>query len=159
MNVISFLAGESDATQALAAQLAAQCRVGDVILLRGDLGAGKTTFARGFIQALCPGETEIVSPTFTIVQTYTSARGVLISHFDFYRLTHAKETEEINLDEALQQGITLIEWPEMVAVAMPAHMLEVQLVMRKEEGQRQVTFNGQAEAWQARLETLQGIRI
>ena len=83
------LPGEVD-TAALGARLAAVARTGDAIGLRGELGAGKTTLARGFIQALTSEATEVPSPTFTLVQTYDTAKGP-IAHFDLYRLKDAAE--------------------------------------------------------------------
>src|SRR4051812_29046622 len=90
------------ATERLAAIIAAQARAGDAILLSGDLGAGKTHFARAFINALTPGTEEVPSPTFTLVQTYDAAVGsepVEIWHFDFYRLKTPEETLELDIEE------------------------------------------------------------
>lgn len=95
----------------LAASLARLARTGDVFLLQGDLGAGKTEFARAFIQSLCGDETEVPSPTFTLLQVYESPRG-LIHHYDLYRLESPDEVWELGLEEALSDAMTLIEWPE-----------------------------------------------
>jgi tRNA threonylcarbamoyladenosine biosynthesis protein TsaE len=140
----------------LAAKLARSCHAGDCIALRGDLGAGKTTFARGFIRALSPTSDEIVSPTFTLVQTYPAHGGDMIWHFDLYRLTQAAEAEEIGLHEALQEGITLIEWPELVAGTLPADTLDICLAMGNHPGQRTLTLAGLPAAWHDRLEALKG---
>ena len=92
--------------------LARQLRVGDVIALRGDLGAGKTTLARGILHGLgLAGEAP--SPTFTLVQSYAPPEVRLpVSHVDLYRLADTQEAEELGLDEALATGALLIEWPE-----------------------------------------------
>jgi tRNA threonylcarbamoyladenosine biosynthesis protein TsaE len=114
-----------EATERLAARLAAEAEVGDVIGLQGPLGVGKTAFARGFIRA-CFGATEVPSPTFTLVQTY-EADDFSIWHFDLYRIAKLEEVHELGLDEALERGIVLIEWPERLGTAMPADWLEIAL--------------------------------
>jgi len=141
------------ATQVIAAALARQCKTGDCILLQGDLGAGKTAFARGFIQALSPESQEIVSPTFTLVQTYP-ARDTTIWHFDLYRLKTPEEVTEIGLDEVLQSGITLIEWPELVEDSLPESSLTVRIRLGSQPEERQFEFAGLASIWKDRLSKL-----
>ncbi len=82
------------------------------IALQGDLGMGKTELSRRIIQALSGGDVVVPSPTFTIVQTYDSKKGP-IYHFDLYRVEDKSELVEIGLEDAVQNGITLIEWPEI----------------------------------------------
>lgn len=113
------------ATAALGARLGAAARVGDVIALVGDLGAGKTTLARGLIRHLTGPETEAPSPTFTLVQTYQGP-AFPIWHFDLYRLENPGEARELGMEEAVD-GLTLIEWPERLGRYLPAARLEVQL--------------------------------
>ncbi len=137
-------------TAALAASLAANCRAGDCILLHGDLGAGKTAFARGFIGALCDGSPEVVSPTFTLAQSYPARGGLTLWHFDLYRLKDSREAEQIGLDDALQSGLCLIEWPEIARGQLPDTALEVHLEYGQGEGERIITFRGNT-AWQPRL--------
>ena len=98
-------------TERLAGQLAGLARLGDVIALSGPLGAGKTAFARAFIQSLGIAE-EVPSPTFTLVQTYTSPSGLEIAHFDLYRLESPDDVWELGWEDALERGVTLLEWPE-----------------------------------------------
>ncbi len=118
------------ATERLAARLAAAAQTGDVIALEGPLGAGKTAFARGFVAALCAAERrvadEVPSPTFTLVQHYPFVRFTLY-HFDLYRITDPDEAAELGLDEALAEGVTLIEWPERLGGALPADRLDLAL--------------------------------
>lgn len=114
------------ATKRVAAALAARVRPGDVIALQGDLGAGKTTFARGFIGALTIADEVVPSPTFTLVQTYASEAGD-IWHFDLYRLKRAEEAYELGIEEAFGNGISLIEWPERLGGLLPRQRLDVTL--------------------------------
>jgi len=101
---------DAAATAALGAQLAAALRPGDVVLLWGGLGAGKTTLARGLIAAWTGIDEDAPSPTYTLVQVYESARGPLW-HMDLYRLEDAEEALELGLEDALVEAVTLIEWP------------------------------------------------
>ncbi len=130
----------AEETQKIAEKLAGFCKIGDCIVLHGDLGAGKTTFARGFIQSLTGADEEIVSPTFTLVQTYTIAGGGEIWHCDLYRLKSKHELLELGLDEAFSENITLIEWPEIAQDLFPKNVINVTLAI---EGQgRRITLSG-----------------
>jgi len=116
------------ATAALAAKLAGAIRCPAFIALRGDLGAGKTAFARAFIRAL-PGtaaDEDVPSPTFTLVQTYDSAKGE-VWHFDLYRIEHPSELVELGWDDAIDEGICLVEWPENAGAALPPDRIEVEI--------------------------------
>jgi tRNA threonylcarbamoyladenosine biosynthesis protein TsaE len=113
------------ATAALGARLGAAARAGDVIALYGDLGAGKTTLARSLIRDLVGPDTDAPSPTFTLVQTYSSP-AFPIWHFDLYRLEHPGEARELGLEEAVD-GLALIEWPERLGAYLPAQRLEIRL--------------------------------
>lgn len=145
-------ARDEHGTRRLAAALARNCRSGDCILLSGDLGAGKTTFARGFIQAISGETEEVVSPTFTLMQSYRAANGGMIHHFDFYRLKQAREALDIGLEEALAEGITLIEWPALVEDVLPDTALHVEMAFAP--GGRAITFAG-GKAWRERLSGLE----
>lgn len=133
--------------------LAALAHPGDVIALWGDLGAGKTTLARGFIAALAPEEENVPSPTFTLVQTYPAQIDgdvVEIWHFDCYRLKSAEEAYEIGIEEAFIEGISLIEWPERLGLLLPQNRLDVTLVTDHENDSRLLNLAG-SEAWLCRL--------
>ena len=142
------------ATRALARALTAVVRVGDVIALSGDLGSGKTAFARAFISALpAPegeaGGEEVPSPTFTLVQTY-ARRPAPVWHFDFYRVTRPEEAFELGLEEALAAGVSLVEWPERVAGLLPTRRLDLRLdFAQPPDGRRAVLLGG--GDWPARL--------
>ncbi len=140
-----------ESTQRIAAQLARLCLPGDCILLRGEVGAGKTTFARAFIRAISPEAEEIVSPTFTLVQTYPTDSGGAIWHFDLYRLKHSQELVEIGIDDALYDGITLIEWPEVAAAMFPKSALELALLPGQTADQRILKISGDRQSWNERL--------
>ena len=108
----------------LGAAIAARLRPGDTVCLWGPLGAGKSTLARGLIRALTSPEEEVPSPTFTLVQSYDAPR-LTVAHFDLYRLTSADEAFELGLDEALEAGAAVIEWPERLQGRLPEDRLDV----------------------------------
>lgn len=121
-------------TARLAESLAIALASGDTILLFGDLGAGKSFFARCFIRQLLGPETEVPSPTFTLVQTY-QAPDFEIWHCDLYRLTDETEAIELGLDDALKSAVCLIEWPERLGPFAPTDAIELHL-MHQENGRR-----------------------
>ena len=129
------------ATQALGARIAAGLRKGDTVALAGDLGAGKTTLARAVLTALAVTE-NMPSPTFTLVQTYETP-GLTVHHFDFYRIEDEREIDELGLDEAVEQGAVLIEWPERAGSRMPEEPLYVSLTTTSVQS-RQAEITGPA---------------
>jgi len=140
------------ATERLAAIVAGQARAGDAILLSGDLGAGKTHFARAFINALTRAPEEVPSPTFTLVQTYEAeAQGqpVEIWHFDLYRLKSPDETLELGIEEAFATAITLVEWPDRLGFLKPREHLELRLAISG-DGARKAVLAPTA-AWRDRV--------
>lgn len=109
------LHGEAAMTR-FASALGGYMRGGECLLLSGTLGTGKTTFARGLIRALCGEQTEVVSPTFMLVQQYDGRSGGVdfpLWHFDLYRLQQPEELWELGLDEVLGHALVLVEWPEI----------------------------------------------
>ncbi|MFC2951066.1 tRNA (adenosine(37)-N6)-threonylcarbamoyltransferase complex ATPase subunit type 1 TsaE [Marinicaulis aureus] len=116
---------DEQATGALGAALAPVLRGGDILRLEGDLGAGKSTLARGLIAALT-GVPDAPSPTFTLVETYDGPDFALW-HFDLYRLEAPEDVWELGLEEALDGGLTLIEWPERIEGLLPDGALTVRL--------------------------------
>jgi tRNA threonylcarbamoyladenosine biosynthesis protein TsaE len=110
------------ATEQLGATLALRLKTGDVVGLKGDLGAGKTTLARAIIRAGANDPDLIVpSPTFTLVEVYETPRGAYW-HFDLYRLEAAEQVYELGWEEALAEGIVLVEWPERLGGLLPKHL-------------------------------------
>ena len=136
------------ATARLAARISALAEIGDVIALSGDLGAGKTTFARAFIRAR--GETgEVPSPTFTLVQVYELAAAA-IWHFDLYRLRSPDEAWELGIEDALTEGISLIEWPDRLGHLLPPYRLGIALLFADRPEARRAVISA-CENWQERL--------
>ena len=121
------LLDSAEATEALGAAVAARLRLGDVIALFGDLGAGKTTFTRGLLRGL-GFEGDVASPTFPIVQTYEDLP-VPVWHVDLYRIEHPDELTELALDEARQDGVLVIEWPERLGSRLWPDALRLHLTV------------------------------
>ena len=122
--LIAFLDGEAE-TSRLAGLLAPQLRAGDVVLLEGPIGAGKTHFCRALIRARLGRQEDVPSPTFTLVQTYEAE--VDIWHADLYRLTHPDEACELGLEEAFETAICLVEWPDRLGRATPPGAIRIRL--------------------------------
>jgi len=122
MPAFSMSLPDESATERLGATLAERLRVGDVVGLKGELGAGKTTLARAIIRAAA-GDRELIvpSPTFTLVEVYETPRGSFW-HFDLYRLEAAEQVYELGWEEALAEGIALVEWPERLGKLLPKHL-------------------------------------
>lgn len=112
-------------THRLAARFADVLEKGDTILLSGDLGAGKSSFARGFIWHRFGSEIEVPSPTFTIVQTYEH-QDADIWHCDLYRISSPDEVIELGLDEAIDEEICLIEWPDRLGELVPKSAIKIE---------------------------------
>ena len=135
-----------EATEAFGRRLAPLLRAGDVVALAGDLGAGKTTLARGILAGL-GHDGEVASPTFPIVIPYDTLR-LPAWHVDLYRIEDPAEIEELALDEALEDGALIVEWPERMGSALWPDSLRLTL-NRDGEGARALTA-GVPAAWEAR---------
>jgi tRNA threonylcarbamoyladenosine biosynthesis protein TsaE len=135
------VAHSAEATQALAGRLARALRAGDVVALSGDLGSGKTTFARGVIAGLAAAAgvatPEVPSPTFTLVQTYEFP-SLLVWHFDLYRVDRPEDALELGFEEALTEGAVLVEWPERLGALLPRERIEVRLAFAAEPDARRI---------------------
>ncbi len=144
------------ATQALAREIALFAKPGDLIALAGDLGSGKTSFARAFIRALAADDRlEVPSPTFTLVQNYGKAR-IPMTHCDLYRLGDAAETAELGLEDALEEGIVLVEWPERGGGALPGEN-RLDIALELAGGGRMATLSATRGDWPQRLERMETI--
>ncbi len=122
MPTFSFSLPDETATEQLGATLALRLRPRDVLGLTGDLGSGKTTLARAILRA-ASGDPELVvpSPTFTLVEVYETKLGTFW-HFDLYRLEAPEQVFELGWEDALAEGIVLVEWPERLGPLMPKHL-------------------------------------
>jgi tRNA threonylcarbamoyladenosine biosynthesis protein TsaE len=144
--------GESG-LEILASRIATACGPGDLLCLFGDLGAGKTSFARSFIRALTSPDQEVPSPTFTLAQTYQmgeSLDSLTLWHVDLYRLSNAEEIWELGLEEAFFDALVLIEWPERALELLPVKRLELHLGFCDKSTMRSVLLKGDAR-WADRL--------
>ena len=128
--------GEEE-TAAAGEQFAGGLRAGDVILLHGDLGAGKTAFVRGIARGLGVPPADVTSPTFTLIQEYRTSRGTLY-HVDLYRL-NPNEVDDLGLDEWVGSGIVAVEWPDRWRDA-PAPAYEVRIEHRGDD-RRQIAIS------------------
>lgn len=124
-----------------AKEVASQVHLGDVIGLKGTLGTGKSFFAKHFINFLSEKPIEVLSPTFNLVYSYDTKKGEVF-HFDLYRLKSADELENIGFFDALQNGISLIEWPEIAAGFLKRNYFEIEIktLAENEEG-REILIN------------------
>lgn len=138
-------------TEDLAREIAARARQGDVIALHGDLGVGKSVFARQFIRCLTSDDEEVPSPTFTLVQIYDTDAGELF-HFDLYRLEHPDDSLELGIEEAFADGISLVEWPQRLGAYLPWDCLNITLIPGDgDDTSRIITLDSQGD-WQQRIE-------
>ena len=137
---------DAAATERLGAAVAGMLRPGDAVCLWGELGAGKSTLARGLIRALTTPDEDVPSPTFTLVQTYDGAN-FPIAHFDLYRISRPDEAYELGLDEALDDGAAVIEWPERLSRGLPRDRLDISLTLDRERRRARVVPHG---SWEAR---------
>ena len=139
ITALQFITNSEQETKVLGAALARQLRKGDLILLYGEMGAGKSAFTRGIAQGIGISDS-ITSPTFTILQVYTG--GMLpLYHFDWYRIADASELYEMGMDEYLQgEGIAIVEWPQQAPEVIPDNHLHIDLEQGENENQRVISF-------------------
>ena len=135
------------ATRNLANALAPLLRPGDVVTLEGSIGIGKTTFIRALLEALGCIE-EVPSPTFNLLHTYELG-SVTFWHFDLFRIERLSDVYELGIEDALENGICLIEWPKIMATLLPTERLELEFLY-EEECSRRVSLRGE-ETWKQRL--------
>ncbi|MDE1148933.1 MAG: tRNA (adenosine(37)-N6)-threonylcarbamoyltransferase complex ATPase subunit type 1 TsaE [Azospirillaceae bacterium] len=146
-----FTLDDEAATAALAARLGHLLAPGDVVALGGDLGAGKSAFARFLIRSLGDADEEVPSPTFTLVQTY-DLPGFPLWHFDLYRLTEPDEVLELGWEEVRHGGVALVEWPVRLGYLLPTERLDVELAVTGPDSRR-ATLTGHS-GWALRLKDL-----
>jgi tRNA threonylcarbamoyladenosine biosynthesis protein TsaE len=138
-----------DATAGLAIRLARHLRAGDVVLIDGPIGAGKSHFSRSLIQNRLAAEgrfEDVPSPTYTLVQVY-ALDGVEIWHADLYRLSAPEDVLELGLDDAFDQAICLVEWPDRLGDASPDGALTLRLVPQADDETREAIVSARAARW------------
>lgn len=149
MNSAQILSHNPQETLLIAAQFARHLKAGDIVFLKGDLGAGKTTFTKGLAQGLGVSVNAVNSPTFILMNYYEGK--LPIYHFDFYRLTQDKELKTVEMDEYFYgDGVTVIEWPERLGELAPKEFLQVTLE-HKAQDQRAMTFSSAGWDYEKRL--------
>lgn len=144
------LASPAD-TARLAHLIGSRLSVGDVLLLEGEIGAGKTHFARSLILSLIEQPEDVPSPTFTLVQSYETHSG-MIWHADLYRLTSVHEIEELGLTDAFENAICLVEWPDRLGDLMPDNALRIAFDMGDLPEHRKLRLTWQAVKWNGILD-------
>ncbi len=147
-------------TEAVGAALAPLLGVGDLVVLNGELGSGKTTFTKGLARGL--GVTQrVTSPTFTIVQEYDGR--VPVAHVDVYRLERIQELHDFGFEELLESGVTIVEWGEAISPVLPFDRIDVRLAMLDDvadapgdapDDRRIVEIVARGRAWADRHESL-----
>lgn len=150
--MISVLTKSAEDTRELGAALATVARSGDVVLLSGDLGAGKTTLVQGFARGL--GVTEpVVSPTFILVRTYHGR--LTLVHADAYRMDNLREVTDLDLPELLDDGgVALVEWGDVIAPVLPADYLEIRLEIGEGDDDRHISARVVGPTWAPRAAAL-----
>lgn len=137
---------DDEATGALGRAVARALRDGEAVCLSGPLGAGKSTLARALVRALTRPDEDVPSPTFTLVQFYEGPR-LKVAHFDLYRLSSPDEAYEIGLDEALEDGAVVIEWPERLEGNLPVDRLDIEITVDGDARRASIAPHG---AWKGR---------
>ncbi len=124
----------------VARDLGERIRPGEIVTLSGELGAGKTCFVRGFVQAFGIPPGEVVSPTFNLVQEYDGRGGLPLYHMDCYRIEDPREALEFGIEEYFYgDGVSIIEWPEKIESLLPDRIVRVELTVLDEKG-RQISI-------------------
>ena len=153
MTTETFISIDAAATQALAARLAAVLRPGDLVLLEGDLGAGKTTLVQGLARGLGVGEA-VTSPTFVLMNIYPTNAGFDLVHVDVYRLERLSEVVDLALPEMLDDGaVAVVEWGERAEAALPADHLHIRIDVGR-GGERSITLDPRGALWPGRIGAL-----
>ncbi|WP_170760950.1 tRNA (adenosine(37)-N6)-threonylcarbamoyltransferase complex ATPase subunit type 1 TsaE [Ruegeria lacuscaerulensis] len=153
LHSLSFTLNSPEETADLAARLGAELRPGDILLLEGEIGSGKTHFARSLIQSLMTVPEDVPSPTFTLVQAYDTEAGE-IWHCDLYRLSAVEEIEELGLIEAFDAAICLVEWPDALGPLTPGAALKLTFETDPNSmDTRHLTLSWSDPKWPPKLET------
>lgn len=144
------------ATMRLGAVLGETLAAGDALLLTGDLGAGKTTLARALVRSAIPDVGETPSPTFTLVQTYEADPPIW--HADLYRVADASELVELGLDEAFDEAVCVVEWPDRLGEMAPSRYLAIELRFADNDA-RTAGWRCVGEGWSAAAAALSALGV
>ena len=144
----TFISKTEEDTQAFARKLAKMAKKNDIFALFGTLGMGKSVLSRAFIQNLALKKEEVPSPTFTLAQSYET-KDFIIYHFDLYRIKKAEEIFEIGIEEAMYDGVSLIEWPEKMGAYLPRDSFKIEIL--PEGDYRKITISSLIPSKQARI--------
>lgn len=145
-NTLEFFSRSAEQTRRLGMRLGGLLQRGDVVFLKGDLGAGKTTFVQGVAQgwgSLDP----VSSPTFVLANMYRRPDGQILNHLDAYRLADAREAMDLDIEIMVEQGSLVVEWPERIQNALPKEHLLIELRWMADE-QRGMVFSGSSERYE-----------
>ncbi len=134
-------------TRELAAAVAGSVAHGDLLMLMGDLGAGKTAFVQGFARALGV-DGPVTSPTFTLANRYVGR--IVVNHLDAYRVEAIAEADDLALPELLEDGVTLVEWGDNILAALPGDRLEIRIVLGEGDDDRLLDIACVGPSWGAR---------
>lgn len=146
--MLSYVSTSVDATRKLGYQFASKLKKGDILVLNGDLGSGKTIFVSGFL-SFYGKENETSSPTFTIVNEHNLTKDLNLYHFDVYRLESSDEFLAIGGDEYFSQGISLIEWGNKIQDLLPKEYLEISIQKEENIDVRRFHFHPKGERYEA----------
>jgi len=137
-NSLDFISLSPDQTRRMGVRLGSLLKLGDIVCLCGELGAGKTTLVQGIAQGWGSADA-VTSPTFVLVNNYRRADGAQMHHLDAYRLQNEMEAEVLDLDNLMESGILLVEWPEKIRAALPDENLWLEMSWIADE-QRRIFF-------------------
>lgn len=140
-----------DETRSLGGAVAAVVDIGDLVVLVGDLGAGKTAFVQGFAATLDVAAA-VTSPTFTLANRYEGR--LVVNHLDVYRFDGLEEVSDLALPELLDEGVTLVEWGDTISSALPAERLSVTIRFGSGDNDRSFELRGHGASWQRRADQL-----
>jgi tRNA threonylcarbamoyladenosine biosynthesis protein TsaE len=146
--------GGVEATRALARAVASVLRGGDVVVLAGEMGAGKTAFTQGLAAALGV-DGPVTSPTFTLVRSYPAPSGLTLHHLDIYRLDRLGEVADLALEELIdRRSITVIEWGDVISGELPGDRLDLYFTFGDEPDDREIELDCTGASWRSREERL-----
>lgn len=149
-NTVTYCLNSSDETARIACHWAKSLAPGDVLLLNGPVGAGKTHFARALIQSLLDVPEDVPSPTFTLIQTYDTRLGP-VWHADLYRVGSTLDVEELGLLDAFETAICLVEWPDRLGDLCPNDALDISLADGETDDQRILTASWTNQKWDTKI--------